>query len=324
MSVKKSILTAAGILISIYSISTFAWEDSKVPSPRSGFSMAWDSARHVLVLHGGIVPGGRLQDTWEWNEKGWRLACESGPAALSDHALEYDPARNTVLLFGGRDSEGKLNGTTWGWDSNSCSWNKLSDSGPPPRNLFEMAYDPGREVIVLFGGSGEGRKSINDTWEWNGKNWNQVATDGPSPRGSYALAYDPVMEAMILTGGWGTTSSLGETWSWDGKAWKKHDLVTPARTHHAMAFDTKRNRMVLMGGFSSGGRSSQLYELMDNRWQLINAEGPGARAEHEILYAPDHGILLFGGITGQKMSFKERQRMNDLWLWNGQSWRELK
>ena len=46
-------------------------EISEKPSPRSGFSMAYDTSRNVLVLHGGIVPGGRLQDTWEWDGSTW-------------------------------------------------------------------------------------------------------------------------------------------------------------------------------------------------------------------------------------------------------------
>src|SRR5206468_2427231 len=53
-----------------------------------------------------------------------------------------------------------------------------------------MAYDRGRGVTVLFGGS-DGPND-GETWEWDGSRWRLKATSGPLPRNGHAMAYDSV------------------------------------------------------------------------------------------------------------------------------------
>lgn len=41
------------------------------PPARLGFAMAYDSARAVTVIFGGIGDAGPLGDTWEWDGSAW-------------------------------------------------------------------------------------------------------------------------------------------------------------------------------------------------------------------------------------------------------------
>ena len=52
---------------------------------------------------------------------------------------------------------------TWLWDG--VEWEELLTQGPSRRVAFAMAYDSGRNRVVLFGGQFES-KLLNDTWEY--------------------------------------------------------------------------------------------------------------------------------------------------------------
>ena len=66
--------------------------------------MAYDSARGVTVLFGGLLAGGQqsIGDTWEWNGSNWLQREVSGPAPRHAHAMAFDSSRNVITLVGGR------------------------------------------------------------------------------------------------------------------------------------------------------------------------------------------------------------------------------
>ena len=64
--------------------STWTWDGSKwmaknpahSPGPRIGEAMAYDSARHVVILYGGAVPDPNVEnvsydDMWTWDGTDW-------------------------------------------------------------------------------------------------------------------------------------------------------------------------------------------------------------------------------------------------------------
>jgi hypothetical protein len=73
--------------------------------------MAYDSARGVIVLFGGLNSSGYNGETWEWNGTAWTQRIVRGPSPREGHAMAYDAARRVTVLFGGRD--GAYNGETW-------------------------------------------------------------------------------------------------------------------------------------------------------------------------------------------------------------------
>ena len=76
------------------------------PSPRAFHSMAWDSDRQRVVLHGGEANGVVLNDTWEYDGYTWtQRPMPTGPSdpARSRADMAYDVVRQEMILFSGFD-----------------------------------------------------------------------------------------------------------------------------------------------------------------------------------------------------------------------------
>src|SRR5215475_3127545 len=106
----------------------------------------------------------------------WTQKQDIGPQGRVLPAMAYDSTRARVVLFGGNTLQVGIPplGDTWEWDGQI--WIQVSDIGPSPRSRHAMAYDAGRQRLVLFGGlagSGDNLVALGDTWEWSGEYWTQ-------------------------------------------------------------------------------------------------------------------------------------------------------
>ncbi len=112
-----------------------------------------------------------------------------------DHAMCFDAARESIVLYGGRGPSGAPLTDTWVWDGNGWKERK-SPTTPGGRAAHAMAYDLARDRTVLFGG-GDDR-----TWEWDGSQWLQRHPAlSPSAREHHAMAYDVLRQRVVLFGG---------------------------------------------------------------------------------------------------------------------------
>jgi hypothetical protein len=170
-----------------------------------------------------------LSDTWEWDGANWTQVADIGPSQRFFHGMAYDHVRQTLILFGGRDSETRND--TWEWDGEF--WTQLDDSGPPPRTQFGMAGDSRRQRIVIFGGEGRGGQ-LADTWEWDGNEWTQQEDQGPIARSGQAMAFDIQNGNTVLHGGVETINHQvtdgNDTWVWNGSVWTQVSDMGPALT----------------------------------------------------------------------------------------------
>jgi hypothetical protein len=199
-------------------------------------------------------------------------------------------------------------------------WAQKQDMGPPPRSTHDIAFDPGRGRLVLFGGA-VGGTMFGDTWEWDGQYWIQVADTGPSARSGHAMAYDSAAGHVLLFGGrQGDGTLLRDTWAWDGADWIELADTGPApREGHAMAGDPARARVVLFGGALSnadgGGvvQAGDTWEWEQGQWIQLQDVGPSARTGAKLAYDPGGAVtLLFGGAIDPTT-----------WSWDGASWKEV-
>src|SRR5204863_312084 len=74
--------------------------------------------------------------------------------------------------------------------------------GPARQNRqgFGMAFDPGSNRPLVFGGTVDGPR--DDTLLWDGLDWLPAGSgQRPAPRYSVALASDPVRNVVVLFGG---------------------------------------------------------------------------------------------------------------------------
>lgn len=292
------------------------------PSARHRASLARDDARGVVVAFGGQTErfnGGELDETWEWDGRGWTLVCPSAsctefPEARVDAAMA-DTGSDGVLLFGGDSTVSNYHADTWLWDG--AAWTEVTPgSGDPPgRRRHAMAYDQARGVVVLFGGNGSVVSELDDTWEWNGTAWSDVnpdAPDRPPARKMHAMAYDPVRGVTVLFGGDSNTGMLDDTWEWNGSSWieripddPEHDGAPSARCRHAMAYDPQRQVVVLFGGDQDYLRYlDDVWEWNGISWAQRTIADPGgdgqpsARCGHAMIHDGEH-LLSFWGEDGQ-------------------------
>lgn len=209
------------------------------PPARWGHRLAYDEARDVVVLFGGVgwELGGcgaagttACSDTWEWDGVQWREVSPlegASPPPRDNHGMVYDPLRGVTVVFGGSSEISGACGTpqapycgdTWEWDG--VAWSpRVFSEGPSARRAFGMAFVPGRDGVVLFGGRAQvgscqsvpGTGICADTWVLDGGGWREISpslTESPPPRIDGFLAYDGESESTVMFAGFGIDATLG-------------------------------------------------------------------------------------------------------------------
>jgi hypothetical protein len=202
--------------------------------------------------------------------------------------------------------------------------------GPGPRAGHAMAWHAGRRAICLLGGDRAGPAIDHppeEVWLWDGARWAKAATSGEAPPASslVAAAADADRGSVLAYGGFQVLGprkygAPGDT-LWElgpDLAWRRHGPAAPGpRHHHAVAFDTRRGRLVLYGGMDAANTwLTDVWEWDRARWhRRETAAGPGPRAHHALAYDIRRGrVVLRGGTTPSRM------QPSDTWEWDGTSW----
>ncbi len=281
------------------------------------------------------------------------------PPPLSEASAVYDSDTGTVVLFGGVEANGQLSDDTWVW--NGTSWADYSGSqiqAPPARQMASMAFDPGLDQLILFGGLGADNQILGDTWAWNGSWWYEEPVSNPPPREAASLAYDG--SQLVLFGGTGdaaaepltssstdstdsSTSStsapgtsaapsttatatpavLDDTWLWTGTGWKQAMVPGPgARSGAAMSYDSAKGDTVLFGGEATPA-GSQSPSLLGDTWTWDGSAWK--RASPHTSPSPREDAAMAddhdaGGVVLATGSLGGRGSAGDTWLWNGSNW----
>jgi hypothetical protein len=304
------------------------------PPGRYSHAVTYDGARGKIVLFGGWFDGGLgimasypLQDTWEWDGASgtWteRTPTGASPPARDSHAMAYDSARGKVVLFGGYGGDAYPLQDTWEWDGASGTWTERTptDTSPPARAHHAMSYDSARGKVVLFGGD-TGTSTLDDTWEWDGASgtWTKRTPSGASPpaRARHAMTFDSARAKVVLFAGDTGSSILQDAWEWEGASgtWTERTPAgasPPARSSHAMAYDSARGKVVLFGGDTGAPvQDTWAWDGASGTWTDRTPTGasPPARHSHAMAYDSARGrVVLFGGDTGTPMQ--------DTWEWDG-------
>jgi cysteine-rich repeat protein len=310
------------------------------------FNMAYDEARGVMVLFGGVDPAGiRVADTWLWTGADWIKAHpKTSPEPRYAAAMTYDTQRQRVVLFGGETTAGMVS-DTWEFDGQDWILRPVSN-GPGPCKYVAMAYDPVRKVSVLYGGFNGSfdARFINyalifdGTWEWDGTAWKQntdtqqaVTDPHPGPRFQHAMAYDPKRGRIVLYGGFGGTPGTLSSFAYQtttfeytsqGK-WQKIDVPPPTESatvityDHALAWDPISERVILAGGRDSGGNAHPWsFAWNGSTWTRV-ADSPRLRAGYALATdVTSRRIVAFGGET----SNPTLKTTNE---WNGAAWLDV-
>lgn len=207
--------------------------------------------------------------------------------------------------------------------SAAAEWSLLQTADPPPaRRSHAMAYDVENDVVVVFGGFGNG-SHLGDTWVLDvgtGIWKNMEPSYSPSPRAAAAMVYDSSNKRMILFGGFALGHSLvsNDTWaySYDANTWTDLTAGSPPteRASYGMALDTRRNEIVLFGGFTERGyfNDQWIYNIEENAWRERIVQGglPSSRGAMGFVYDTRNDVfVMFGG-------FSDRGFFNDTWIFD--------
>ncbi len=187
------------------------------PFVQDGASLTYDPVEDRMILHGvfSYPPGGPRQDTWEFRRDPtptWSRLFPSGPdpPPRGFHAAVYDEPRERILVFGGGFAP--TNSTTWMLTLRpTLTWQSIPTTpAPPGRSSPAGIYDPIRERMLIYGGSGR-----SDLWELvdlaGTPHWNQLFPTGvgPGPLQGAGGAYDPGRDRMLVFSG---PTGVGKVW----------------------------------------------------------------------------------------------------------------
>jgi hypothetical protein len=253
---------------------------SAVPEARQLAAMAYDPVDQYVVLFGGgnVNPTGQYNDTWTFVNGTWTgLSTPVAPAIRRSATFGWDAADGYLLLFGGLNPGGSLSSSneyqdTWSflhgiWTDRTASSINANNT-PSARWNAQMAYDPGRSAVILFGGCYQlaCAASTNDTWSYQRGNWTNITSTvggAPSDRGTASMVWYPPDAALFLFGGSTPNQTvLGDTWELGATGWTQlAPPTTPSpRGDYWMTYDNGTQQIVLFGGLA--------YSISPNAYAL--------------------------------------------------------
>jgi hypothetical protein len=183
----------------------------------------------------------------------------------------------------------------------------LVSETPPTRQRVPLPRD--RETPVT--------QSTYDFWQ----EFNPDVPNAPVGLTEHAAAVDAARGKMVVwgdasgdNGGVGSVTVTAPTWEWNGTSWlsRRSNAAPLARSLSAMAFDSKRGRVVLFGGSTRQVVNDDTWEWDGESWiqRTKVAGGPAARDHHALAYDSTRGkVVMFGG-KGETVT------LGDTWEWD--------
>src|SRR5215831_14801005 len=147
--------------------------------------------------------------------------------------------------------------------------------------------------------------------------WTQVSDMGPVGRIRPAMAYDEARDRVVVFGGRiqnpppVTELKASDTWEWDGDSWTQvADSGPSGRSDSAMAYDARRKRVVLFGGWADTADLKDTWEWDGALWTQIEDSGPVTDRGYAMAFDRVNGYILL--------------YINDgTWAWDGSLWTQL-
>ena len=212
-----------------------------------------------------------------------------------------------------------------------CSgvWRRLDTPTSPPALCSHAAiYDPVRDRVVVFGGSGSSSAApSSEVWVLNlagTPDWSLLAPAGEPPPGrvAFSAVYDPLRDRMIVFGGSNGVTQLNDTWALSlagGGVWTRlnaQDSVPPVRASHRAVYDVARDRMVTLFGADIlvWTFSPLAADLGDWSSQFLSNSPHGRSGPGMVLDAARDRVLVFGGgYRGRRDGYLGNYYLNDTW-----------
>jgi hypothetical protein len=321
------------------------------------YSLFYDSASQTMKL---VFPPSPYHFEWEGTD--WQAGA---PTSISlqqwDHSFTesmlrgcqaYDTLRDHQLYFGGclgtncRDDFEAQGGTWFFRDDEVVEF--LPGQAPRFRSHAAHAYNPGTEIVTLFGGKEyDSRDFYQDTWFWNGLSWRgdglgiDTSFTGLGRWGGAMATFENDKTLVFGGTGYSTRSdgmhthyNFGNDFTWThwagdyfGGYYDQPASVNLEMGGHALAWDPVLDEAVYFRGYENGDHTwTMTWTDYHAPWDmhgptegaLWTAESPtnepSSTAGHAMAYcASAGGVILFGGHDGADY-------LNEQWRWSGSDW----
>lgn len=231
-----------------------------IPSARQGHSAIYDPVNRRMLIFAGANPYYIFNDlhSLDLNSYTWSELLPSGtlPSPRWNHSSVYNPTDSSMIIFGGRDMETRLN-DLWKLDLNTLTWTEISPVGevPPVREYHTATYIPDGNYMVVYAGYAE-EGDYDDLWKYDfaTNSWSPILPSGEKPllRAAHSAFYNSSNNCLIIFGG--NDHSLryfGDIWKFDlnSSTWEQ---LSPylGRSHQAGIYDPQRQGILIFGGWT--------------------------------------------------------------------------
>ncbi len=186
------------------------------------------------------------------------------------------------------------------------AWQQVSPVvAPSARFGHAMAEMPGVGVVLFGGETLTGLGLSGETWVWDGTQWTpRFPATTPAPRAGHAMVYDSVSARVLMVGGYGQGGLPlpDNTWAYDGTDWTLLNplVLAPLRFEHALAYDTRRGRAVMLGGGDGVQAHGDIHEFDGASWLSTGGVFP-ASARFPAVFDSLRARTYFAGGLGAPM-----------------------
>jgi hypothetical protein len=292
------------------------------PSARYGATVVWDDTDKLVLVWGGVGPGGYLGTggMYDPEKNTWTTIPTGGfaPSARSEHTavwatftVPFQGAARGMIVWGGVDGTGHL-GDGAVFDPSAKKWVGSVDGAanapaPTARGLHTAVWDSGLHQMIVWGGLGfvttTDNQYLGDGAVWDpsltgtATAWAPVSTGGPTPRAGHTAVFAvDSPSSMIVWGGYD-----GATYLFDGNQYKSLSWVglgSPSpegREGHTAVWIDNPKQMIIFGGDRGVG------SVLDTAWSLdttlvwtLLPTAPAARTRHTAV-AAGSTMIVWGG-----------------------------
>lgn len=340
--------SVTGLLADTWEYTGSQWRavDASGPQPRQHASLVYDPVHARTILFGGRGELEQLHDVWALENGTWSQLPQ-GPDGVGLISATFDPKTET-LIFAFAGHQWELDGTTWtdlgvipstssptimfeprsgrrilvgqslgqlaAWEWSGSAWTLIAAQAESAR-VSLIGADRARGGLYGL---------VDGVWgSWvPGDPIARTSSDKAEINNGADAVNDVRRARVIQFGGNLRPRSLPDPtnamFEFDGDVWTE---LTPlpipsARRDHAMAYDPVRDEVVLFGGETIAGRSSETWVWNGTEWRsVLSALSPSARAGHAMAFDPvSNHVVLFGGATAPDVVSDET------WEWDGTTW----
>ena len=301
------------------------------PRARSN-AVSWTDNSGNAYVFGGFSIYKRdyyYNDLWKFNGINWSQVTNVGASPeVRSGAVSWTDSSGNAYLFGGNGPGLFYNDL---WKFNGTSWTQVfanMTSGSPSPRVSPLTWTDSAGNAYLFGGVGSYGQPIyyNDLWRFDGVNWSEITNVGTSPSARYSSVSwkDSLGNAYVFGGiGYGPTI-YNDLSKFNGTTWTQVfangglNTAPPSARYGAVSWTDSTANVYVFGGWNGSTYTNDLWMFNGSIWtqKIANGQLDSPSARYGAVSWKDNlgNAYIFGGCNGSTF-------YNDLWLYNGTTWR---